>query len=150
MGVVSDCPLYYPKDKLMNILKDIKRHEGFRSRVYNDTLGIPTIGYGFAIKDLELDEDIAELILMRKIEQLLKRIISTFEWFEGSSDEVKYVVTNMCYQLGVRGFSKFRKTIRLLKTKKYIEASKEMLLSKWAEQTPNRANELSKIISLIK
>ena len=127
----------------MELLKEIKKHEGFKPRVYKCTEGIDTIGYGFAIKDLHLDEDIAELILMRKIQNLLERIISTFDWFEESPNEVKSVVTNMCYQLGVRGFSKFKKTIYYLETQQFDEASKEMLDSKWARQTPNRAKELS-------
>ena len=131
----------------MNILKDIKRHEGFRSKVYQCTEGYDTIGYGFAIKDLELDEDVAELILMKKIQKLLERILVVFKWFKDAPDEVKFVVTNMCYQLGVSGFSKFKKTIYLLETEQYEEASVEMLNSVWAKQTPNRAKELSETIS---
>ena len=127
----------------MELLKEIKKHEGFKPRVYKCTEGIDTIGYGFAIKDLHLDEDIAELILMRKIQNLLERIISTFNWFEDSPNEVKSVVVNMCYQLGIRGFSKFKKTIYYLETEQYEEASKECLDSLWAKQTPNRAKELS-------
>ena len=131
----------------MSLLKEIKKHEGFRSTVYQCTEGYDTIGYGFAIKDLVLDEDIAELILMRKIQKLLERIIIAFSWFESSPDEVKFVVSNMCYQLGLRGFSKFKKTIYYLETEQYDEASIEMLDSLWAKQTPGRAKELSKYIS---
>ena len=131
----------------MELLKEIKRHEGFEPRVYKCTEGVDTIGYGFAIKDLHLDEDIAELILMRKIQQLLERIIVAFSWFENSPKEVKFVVTNMCYQLGLRGFSKFKQTIYYLETEQYEEASLEMLDSLWAKQTPNRAKELSEMIS---
>ena len=130
----------------MELLKEIKRHEGFEPRVYKCTEGVDTIGYGFAIKDLYLDEDIAELILMRKIQKLLERIIVAFSWFENSPEEVKFVVTNMCYQLGVRGFSKFKQTIYYLETEQYEEASLEMLDSLWAKQTPNRAKELSELI----
>ena len=130
----------------MELLKEIKRHEGFEPRVYKCTEGVDTIGYGFAIKDLHLDEDIAELILMRKIQKLLERIIVAFSWFENSPKEVKFVVTNMCYQLGLRGFSKFKQTIYYLETEQYEEASLEMLDSLWAKQTPNRAKELSELI----
>ena len=130
----------------MNLLKQIKQHEGFRSRVYQCTEGYDTIGYGFAIKDLVLDEDIAELILMRKIDKLQKRIASVYGWFFNAPEEVKNVVTNMCYQMGVSGFNKFKKTIYLLETEQYEDASIEMLDSLWAKQTPNRANELSEQI----
>ena len=132
--------------KKMNLLNQIKKHEGFRSQVYECSEGYDTIGYGFAIKDLELDEDIAELILMRKLDALQARILSKFDWFDNSPQEVKDVVTNMCYQLGLSGFSKFKKTIYLLETEQYEEASIEMLDSLWAKQTPNRAKELSEIL----
>ena len=132
---------------MKNLIKKIKNHEGFRSTVYQCTEGYDTIGYGFAIKDLELDKDIAELILERKLEKLQKRIASSFGWFYNSPDIVKDVVTNMCYQIGVSGFNKFKKTIYYLETEQYEEASLEMLDSLWAKQTPNRSKELSKQIS---
>ena len=127
----------------MNLLNKIKEHEGFKPSVYQCSQGFDTIGYGFAVKDLEIDEDIAELILMRKIDKLQKRISSTFSWWIDSDQAIKDVVTNMCYQLGVLGFSKFKKTIYYLETEQYEEASFEMLDSLWAKQTPNRAKELS-------
>jgi lysozyme len=133
----------------MELLKEIKRHEGFEPKVYKCTEGVDTIGYGFAIKDLYLDEDIAELILMRKIQKLLERIIIAFDWFEDSPEKIKYVVTNMCYQLGLSGFSKFKKTIYYLETEQYKEASTEMLDSLWAKQTPNRAKALSEIVKSV-
>ena len=41
----------------MCLINSIKEHEGFVAIVYKDSLGIDTIGYGFAIKDLELDPE---------------------------------------------------------------------------------------------
>ena len=73
----------------MSLLGEIKKHEGFKSRVYKCTEGYDTIGYGFAIKDLELDEDIAELILMRKLDVLQTRISSKFGWFDNSPKKLK-------------------------------------------------------------
>lgn len=133
----------------MNILESIKKHEGFRSKVYKCTEGYDTIGYGFAIKDLVLDENVAELILMKKIQKLLERILIAFPWFQDSPNEIKFVITNMCYQLGLSGFSKFKKTIYYLETEQYEEASVEMLDSLWAKQTPNRAKELSEIVKSV-
>ena len=130
----------------MGLLERIKHHEGFRSRPYRCTENVLTIGYGFAIKDLVLDEDIAEMILMRKLDDLMNRIQTKFYWWRSAEDEVKNVVVEMCYQLVVTGFSKFKKTIDHLEHKRYGKASAEMLDSKWAKQTPNRAIELSNII----
>ena len=135
-----------PKE-LQEIVDDIKRHEGFSPTVYECSEGYDTIGYGFAVKDLVLDKDIADLILKRKIKKLNQRILSTFGWWLNSPKEIKNVVTEMCYQMGVSGFNKFKKTIYYLETEQYEEASLEMLDSLWARQTPNRAKELSEDIA---
>ena len=127
----------------MSIINEIKKHEGYRSRVYQCTEGYDTIGYGFAIKDLELSKEVCDIILAEKIAKLQFDISSKFEWFDESPETVKNVVTNMCYQLGISGFSKFKQTIYYLETEQYEEASVECLDSLWAKQTPNRAKELS-------
>ena len=128
------------------LIEQIKKHEGFRSKVYKCTQGYDTIGYGFAVKDLVLDKDIAEQILTRKVYDLVCKIQDKFRWFDKLPQEAADVVVNMCFQLGVTGFSKFKKTIVLLKSHKFKAASVEMLDSKWALQTPNRAEELSHIL----
>ena len=131
---------------MQDLLESIKKHEGFVEHVYDDSLGIPTIGYGFAIKDLILDEDIAEDILMRKLEKLKRNANARFQWLEDMPQEVQAVILNMCYQLGVTGVSKFRKAISALQEGDWDEAANEMLDSLWARQTPNRATELSDIV----
>ena len=131
---------------MRNLIENIKESEGFVEYVYDDSLGIPTIGYGFAIKDLILDEDIASEILTRKVKNLAKRVEAKFDWFNEANDDIKEVVIEMCYQLGLGGFSKFKNTISYLESKDYKGASVEMLDSKWATQTPNRAKKLSKIV----
>tara|TARA_R100000781_G_scaffold82511_2_gene50829 strand:- start:73 stop:480 length:408 start_codon:yes stop_codon:yes gene_type:complete len=127
----------------MSLINEIKKHEGFRSTVYQCTEGFDTIGYGFAIKDLKLSEEICDIILTEKLAKLQLDISNKFEWFDDSHEIVKNVVTNMCYQIGLSGFSKFKKTIYYLETEQYEEASIECLDSLWAKQTPNRAKELS-------
>ena len=133
-----------------NIMKDIieqlKIHEGYKPKVYKCTAGVDTIGIGFAIKDLELSEDVCELILKEKLQALEERFEDRFDWFKTSPIEVRNVMLNMAYQLGFRGFCKFKKTLSYLENAEWESASKEMLDSKWAKQTPNRANELSEII----
>ena len=100
-------------------------------------------------RDLVIDEDVADLILMKKLHTLLQRILIAFPWFNNINIEAKGVVINMCYQMGLSGFSKFKKTIYYLETEQYEEASAEMLDSLWAKQTPARAKELSEIIKSI-
>ena len=130
----------------MNLLEQIKDHEGFSSTVYECTQGYDTIGYGFAIKDLELTEEIAEDILIGKLSKLRLRLCKTFDWFLDTPEVVQEVIMNMCYQMGLSGFSQFKKTIYYLETEQYEEAADEMLDSLWHKQTPSRSQELSDVI----
>ena len=127
----------------MSLIEDIKESEGFRDKVYKDTLGIDTIGYGFAIKDLVLEEDICDIILARKVEKLVVKVNDKFPFLQGIPVDKAEIVIEMCYQMGVTGVSKFKKMIKHLENGNFEKASVEMLDSKWAKQTPNRALKLS-------
>ena len=51
--------------------------------------------------------------------------------------------------MGISGFRKFKKTIYYLETEQYLEASEEMLDSKWARKdSPARALRLSEKIKI--
>ncbi len=131
---------------MKDIIEQLKIHEGDKPTVYKCTAGVDTIGIGFAIKDLNLSEEVCEMILTEKLEALEERFEKKFDWFHTSPVEVRNVMLNMAYQLGFAGFCKFKKTIAYLEEAEWELASSEMLLSKWAKQTPNRAKELSEII----
>ena len=130
---------------MKDLINRIKHHEGFRSRVYKCTEGYDTIGYGFAIKDLELDEDLAEEILLRKLEKLIKRVRNKFDWLDSVPHEVQGVIVEMSYQMGLSGVSKFKKALHAMQMFHWKLAATELLDSRWAKQTPNRAKELSDI-----
>ena len=131
---------------MKDILESIKHHEGFVKHVYDDSLGIPTIGYGFAIKDLVLEEDLCDEILLRKLRILGRSVMSKFPFFDSLPSDCKTVLMEMCYQLGVTGVSKFKKALKAMEDGDWEKAADEMLDSKWAKQTPNRAKEMSDII----
>ena len=134
----------------MSLLDNIKESEGFRSSVYKDTLGIDTIGYGFAIKDLHLTRDDCDRILERKVAELKIRVHNKFKFIITLPESVQDVIIECCYQLGVTGFSKFKKTLAYLEKHEFEKAAVEMLDSKWAKQTPNRAKKLSDIVKYAK
>ena len=131
---------------MKDLLESIKHHEGFVEHVYDDSLGIPTIGYGFAIKDLILEEDLCDEILLRKLRILGRSVMGKFPFFDSLPSDCKDVLMEMCYQLGVTGVSKFKKALKAMDDGDWEKAADEMLDSKWAKQTPNRAKEMSDII----
>ena len=135
---------------LDNLKEMIAKHEGYEPRVYKCPNGYDTIGYGFAIKDLYMDKEIADLILDKKIRGILASIEANEDWdswFWDKPQNVKEVLINMIFQIGFTGVRKFRKTIQYIKDDNFLLAGEEMLDSKWAKSdSPNRAKELSDII----
>ena len=132
---------------MQQLINSVKENEGYRSMVYKDSLGIDTIGYGFAIKDLELDEDICEEILKRKLDKLINRVNEKWGWIVNLPQEAQEVIYEMCYQMGVSGVSKFKKTLACFENHEYKMAAIEMLDSKWAKSdSPQRAKRMSDII----
>tara|TARA_R100000329_G_scaffold137934_1_gene119178 strand:+ start:8444 stop:8845 length:402 start_codon:yes stop_codon:yes gene_type:complete len=127
----------------MSLIDSIKENEGYKSTVYTDTLGFDTIGYGFAIKDLELDEEVCDLILDKKLDKLIDATNKKFPFLRGLPQDKCEVIFEMVYQLGLNGVSRFKKMLKALENKDYDKAAAEMLDSLWAKQTPNRAIKLS-------
>jgi lysozyme len=134
----------------MSLIEHIKEEEGFRGTPYKDTLGYLTIGYG---TKLPLDEAEAELLLihrLKKMQNQLHRRITELYGEVQLPDKVWEILYHMSYQLGVQGVMNFKKMLWAIVNGNYIEASREMLDSKWALQTPNRAERLSTMMGNIK
>ena len=128
------------------LIERLKVNEGFRSSVYQCSLGFDTIGYGFAIKDLELTEKEAEHLLANMVSQKHLHLLDNPDWYSDMPPEVQGVILEMVYQMGFTGFCKFKKAISNMKDKNWKDAATEMLDSRWAKQTPNRANQLADIV----
>jgi lysozyme len=67
-------------------------------------------------------------------------------WYDLAPEPIQRACCNLCFNLGLKRFLGFKKTISLLKEKKYEEASKEILNSKWASQVGLRADRISNLI----
>jgi len=132
------------------LLESVKKHEGYRNKVYLDTLGKRTVGVGhLCVEDFwEDDKEYEEKFLMTILEHDLQTAIKSAEKLcEGLkiSDDAKILIIEMIFQLGGTGVSKFRKMWQALQQDPpdYAEASVQMLDSRWAKQTPNRAQEMA-------
>ena len=130
----------------------IKKHEGFRNKVYLDHLGNRTIGYGhLCLSDENWDDDKVydskELnktfeydfnIACKDAEKLIAR--------ESIHPDAFGCLVNLTFNIGFPRASKFVKMLAALKKQEYKTAAKEILDSRYANQVPNRARELSEIL----
>lgn len=125
-------------------IAQIVADEGYRSRPYKDSRGLWTIGFGHLIKEGENFKDLtphkAVEMLRKDYEYASDSVENKYPWAEG---EVKLVLINMTFQMGVSGVSKFENTISHMQQGEYDKAAGEMLDSRWASQTPNRAARLA-------
>ncbi len=128
---------------LNKAVKSIAEEEGFSSVVYKCTEGYDTIGYGFAVKDLVLTEDLSKIILKFKVYDLYLEKDKKFPWFNKLPQGIQTACLDMGYQMGLEGFTGFRNTINYLRTGNWLRASKEVLDSRYAKQTPYRAKRVS-------
>ena len=131
---------------MMSLIEMIKKHEGFRGMPYNDSLGFPTIGYG---TKLPITEEEAELLLKHRLDEKILKLSEKEPFYLELPEKAQEVVANMAYQMGVGGVLKFKKMWAALKEGDYKKAANEMLDSRWAKQTPNRAKELAEIMRSI-
>ena len=145
------------KDGKLELINELKREEGFRDRVYQYSEGVDTIGYGFNEKYLSKDEldlnggfiepmseEVATQILNRKVKKLIKSVDEVYSWIDNLPEVVKIGIYDMIYQLGIKGFGSFVNTQKYLKALDYNKAIENIKNSKWAKQTPRRANNLIK------
>ena len=139
---------------LERLLESVKKHEGYRNKVYLDTLGKRTVGVGhLCVEDFwEDDKEYEESFLMEILQKDLQEAIrGAKELMEehGCADideRAEEILIEMVFQLGMTGVSKFRNMWKCLSELNYLGASFEMLDSRWAKQTPNRANGMADVM----
>jgi len=135
--------------EMSRLLQSVKKHEGYRNKVYLDTLGKRTVGVGhLCVEDFwEDNKEYEEKFLMTILEHDLQTAIKGAERLLKDcpvlDDLAKEIIVEMVFQLGETGVSKFKNMLKALKVPDYQTAAIEMLDSKWAKQTPERAAGMS-------
>lgn len=133
----------------MNIIDQLKRDEGCKLQAYQDHLGYLTIGIGRLIDQRRgggISQDEAEYLLKNDVTRVRHEFAHSLPWFKDLDEARQGALINMAFQLGISGLLAFKQTLSLISRGAYMAASQEMLKSKWAEQTPARAQRLSKQI----
>ena len=125
------------------LIERIGVNEGFRSKPYQCSEGVWTIGHGLTW----LTEEESLHILAGRISQLHLELLDQFNYYKDLPPEIQGVVIECCFQMGKKGLSKFKKAIAHMEKKEFKLASNEMLDSLWARQTPNRAKRLAQIVA---
>ena len=123
----------------------MKQAEGFRSLAYECPAGKLTVGYGKNIEDQPgLSEEQASVILQMDLVTAAKEVDSFAPKDIGPNRRAALV--SMVFQLGMPTVKKFKKMLAALELGNWLEAADQALDSKWARQTPSRANWVAEIL----
>lgn len=149
----------------------IQQNEGFRSATYMDTVGKPTIGYGF-----NLDSGIAPKVWKKSGLARYKRLADVrngkekitpeegealfqtsyniardaarkvYPEFDKLNQSQRLALTDMSYQMGENSLRGFKGLFRALRANDKNAIVSSVRRSKYFEQTPNRAREVMKLL----
>ena len=134
--------------KYLNLKKKIKKNEGFRDSAYLDFLGFQTIGYGHLIKPKEKDlliKKISKKYLLEIFIEDFNKSVKDYEKFYRKNkynQNIKEMLIEMIFQLGIEKQRKFVKMNSYLEKKQLFMACLEMKNSLWYQQTPKRVDGL--------
>tara|TARA_B100000497_G_scaffold96585_1_gene108537 strand:- start:59 stop:544 length:486 start_codon:yes stop_codon:yes gene_type:complete len=150
----------YDRDELV---KMIAIHEGIVLNVYQDHLGIDTVGIGRNLEDRGitdgelsyinktmddiydngLTEEEAYYLCMNDIAIVEKELLENKPVVNQLSDVRQMVLVDMAFNMGVPRLMKFVNMWLAIEKVNYPLACEEMIDSRWASQVGNRAMKLS-------
>ena len=138
---------------LEQLQNELAIDEGCKLEIYLDHLGYKTVGighliteddelYGFEVGTTVSQEHVYDLF-HEDIQRTVRDCELLYSDFNDLPEEAQLCIANMCFQLGRPRLSKFRKMKAAVDKRDWAEASRQMLDSRWAKQTPNRAMRLA-------
>ncbi len=124
---------------LDRIVEMLKRHEGLRLNPYHCSANKLTIGIGRNLEDRGITESEAFYLLHGDINLVQEELTKNWGVWRTFPEKARLVCIDMTFQMGITGFMKFKETRKLMELGKWLEASEEVLRSRYGIQTPNRA-----------
>lgn len=138
---------------VIDIERMLTYDEGYRLTVYRCSAGFLTGGIGH-----NFDADPALKIMHRKvkfgdrlspdevialfdydIKKVLMGLKTSLPFFDDAPENIRAVLINMAFQMGINGLLKFKKMLGAMESGDYEGAAMQIEDSKYYKDTPNRA-----------
>ena len=130
----------------------LKVDEGVIYEIYNDHLGYPTFGIGHLVLEGEpehgkmvgtpVSEDRVDECFEKDVANVIGDCKKLHEEWDSYPQEVKQIVANMMFNMGLTRLSKFKRHNAALQNGDWKEAAVEGRDSRWYKQVTNRAERL--------
>ena len=144
------------------VYEEVSADEGRILHCYEDHLGKITCAIGHLVLASDPEADLpvyavtefnvpeADCITEERCYELFQTDVqiaidgceAIYDNWDNLPQEMQHVLVNMCFQLGQGGLSNFKNFKAAIETEDWKSAAAEMLDSRWAKQTPARAQRL--------
>lgn len=130
------------------LVVSLRKHEGEVLHVYQDSLGVWTLGIGRNVDGGHgggITAEESKYLLMNDIQRKTLDAMA-LPYYSQMNDVRQNVIIEMCFQLGKEGVAQFHGMFNCIRDSDYAGAATHMLDSLWARQTPARAAELAALM----
>lgn len=138
---------------ITKLAEEITAEENCVLHAYQDHLGFWTLGVGRLIdarKGGGISKEEANFLLMNDVQRIVAALDKALPWMKDLSDSQQRALCNMAFQLGVDGLLGFKTTLARLRAGDAQGARQSALQSKWATQTPARAERVTAMFLVTK
>lgn len=122
------------------------KEEGVRLKPYRCSMNKLTIGVGRNLEEKGLSKEEAFFLLQNDVEEVILACQKEFVFFNTLSVSRQIVLADMCFNMGMKRLKGFKKMLKAIENNDFLQASYEMMNSKWAHQVGKRAAALSKLM----
>jgi lysozyme len=148
-----------------NLVDSVSAHEGFRATPYKDTEQLWTVAKGRCLETNPLspaewkyllDNKLitlsvtlagADWLMLRQIDATEKECARVFDFWPGLDEVRREALVEMGYQMGIERLLGFRRMLGAIRRQDWGSVRTEALDSRWARQTPKRAEHLANQLS---
>ena len=131
-----------------NIKEMLIKNEGLVCQPYHCSANKLTIGVGRNLEANGISEEEAMYLLENDIQRVIDNLDKNWSVWRQLPIPCQEIAIDCTFQMGITGWMNFRRTRALMEMGAYLEASEEILRSKYAVQTPNRAARNSRKLAL--
>jgi len=143
---------------MSQIIQILNFEEGYKTNPYRDTEGFPTVACGIKIgpKGADLSNytfnvprNVGDVWLQTFVDSVINQCRNTpsiYAALQKCNPARADVLYSMAFQMGIAGLAGFKNTLVMISNGNFTGASSGMLASKWAQQTPNRAQRHSEVM----
>jgi lysozyme len=132
---------------ISSVAELVELHEGRKNFAYQDTRGIWTVGVGHNLQAKPLKDDAITLIRDGDIQDARTACEAIFPGlFATFSEPRQAALIDMVFQLGPAGVHGFSGMIAAIQIGDWDTAAADALASRWAQQTPARAQMNAEIL----